>query len=190
MGVVRNIVNDQLLMLSYKDPKNIRHFLRNWGGLESLSLRGDRVATCILADLKIVTGIDPEKYNRADKSEFNKGYLAGKLSHYQYMSIAYTLVLGYSQEEIAYVMLCWRWINLSKFRREEDEADLWLREHDPYYTAPDRNKRKQVEYPYDTPEQERRRREQEIPISNLNSFQKVQFKQIAGAYNEKGEFEM
>lgn len=104
MGVVRNIVNDQLLMLSYKDPKNIRNFLRNWGGLESLSLRGDRVATCILADLKTVTGIDPEKYNRLNKTEFNMGYLAGKLSHYQYMSIAYTLVLGYSQEEIAFVM--------------------------------------------------------------------------------------
>lgn len=79
---------------------------------------------------------------------------------------------------------------LSKFRREEDDADLWLRENDPYYTAPDRNKRKRVEYPYDTPEQERRRREQEIPVSNLNSSQRVQFKQVAGAYNEKGEFEM
>ena len=104
MGAVRNIVNDQLLRLSYKDPKNIKSFLRNWGGLESLSLKGDKVATCILVDMKTVTGIDPEKFHRVDRDEFNTGYLEGKLSHYQYMSIAYTLVLGYSQEEIAYVM--------------------------------------------------------------------------------------
>lgn len=104
MGVARNTVNDTLLRLSYKDPKNIRNFLKNWGGLESLSLRGDKVATCILVDLKQVTGIDIEKYDRHDKTEFNLGYKQGKLSHYQYMSIAYTLVLGYSQEEIAFVM--------------------------------------------------------------------------------------
>ena len=104
MGVVRNTVNDHLLRMSYKDPKNIKRFLRNWGGLESLSLRGDTVATCILADLKTVTGIDVEKFDRHDRDEFNLGYKNGMLSHYQYMSIAYTLVLGYSQMEIAYVM--------------------------------------------------------------------------------------
>ena len=104
MGIVRNLVNDQLLRLSYKDPKNIRNFLKNWGGLESLSLKGDKVATCILADLKAVTGIDVEKYDRKNKKEFNECYKKGKLSHYQYMSIAYTLVLGYSQEDLAYAM--------------------------------------------------------------------------------------
>ena len=104
MGAVRNTVNDQLLRLSYKDPKNIKNFLRNWGGLESLSLKGDTVATCILLDLKMVTGINIDKYNKNDKKEFNWGYIEGKLSHYQYMSIAYTLVLGYSQEEVAFVM--------------------------------------------------------------------------------------
>ena len=77
---------------------------------------------------------------------------------------------------------------MSRLRRTEDEADKWLREHDPYYTAPDKNKRKKESYPYDTPEQERRRREMEIPISSLNSSQKMQFKQIAGAYNENGDF--
>lgn len=79
---------------------------------------------------------------------------------------------------------------MSRFRRAEDEADIWLREHDPYYTDPQKNKRKQVEYPYDTPEQERRRKEAEIPISNLSSFQKVQFKEVAGGYNDKGEFNL
>lgn len=79
---------------------------------------------------------------------------------------------------------------MSRLRRTEDEADKWLREHDPYYTAPDKNKRKKEQYPYDTPEQERRRREMEIPISSLNSSQKMQFKKIAGAYNESGDFEL
>lgn len=104
MGAVRNTVNEQLLRLSYKEPKNIRNFLKNWGGLESLSQKGDRVATCILLDLKTVTGIAIDKYNRGDKEAFNQCYVNGKLSHHQYMSIAYTLVLGYSQEELAYVM--------------------------------------------------------------------------------------
>lgn len=44
---------------------------------------------------------------------------------------------------------------MSKFRREEDEADKWLREHDPYYTSSDRDKRKKMSNPYETPEQER-----------------------------------
>lgn len=104
MGAVREIVNDQLLRLSYREAKNIKSFLRNWGGLESLSLKGDTVATCILTDLKIVTGIDLEEYDRHNRLRFNMLYENGKLSHYQYMSIAYTLVLGYTQEEVAFVM--------------------------------------------------------------------------------------
>jgi hypothetical protein len=104
VGIVRNIVNDSLLRVSYKDSKNIKFFLKNWGWLESLSLKGDTVATSILADLKVVTGIDIEKFDRFDRQEFNEGYKKGKLSHYQYMSIAYTLVLGYSQQEVAWVM--------------------------------------------------------------------------------------
>lgn len=103
-AIVRDKVNVQLLRVSYREDKNIRNFLRNWGGLESLSRKGDTVATCILVDLKMVTGIDLEKYNRLDRTEFNNAYVNGKLSQYQYMSIAYTLVLGYSQAEIAYVM--------------------------------------------------------------------------------------
>ena len=95
-AIVRNVVNDQLLRLSYKDPKNIKRFLRNWGGLEGLSEKGDTVATCILTDLKTVTAIDLDKYHKSDRAEFNKAYRKGKLSHYQYMSIAYVLVLGYT----------------------------------------------------------------------------------------------
>ena len=67
VGAVRETVNDQLLRLSYKDPKNIKKFLRSWGGLESLSLKGDTVATCILCDLKTVTGIDIERWEKVEK---------------------------------------------------------------------------------------------------------------------------
>lgn len=83
-----------------------------------------------------------------------------------------------------------RWRDLSKFRREEDEADKWLREHDPYHTSSDRDKRKKMSNPYETPEQEKRRRETEIPLSNLNSYQRVQFKQVGGSYTERGEFDL
>lgn len=101
-AIVRNVVNDQLLRLSYKDPKNIKRFLRNWGGLEGLSEKGDTVATCILTDLKTVTAIDLDKYHKSDRAEFNMAYRKGKLSHYQYMSIAYVLVLGYTQDELRF----------------------------------------------------------------------------------------
>ena len=104
MSTVRDITNDELLRMSYSDPKNIKHFLRNWGGLESLSLKGDTVATCILLDLKTVTGIDPALYSRESRWRFDESYHNGKLSYYQFMSIAYTLVLGYSQADMAYVM--------------------------------------------------------------------------------------
>ena len=76
------------------------------------------------------------------------------------------------------------------FARQEDLADQWLREHDPYYTDPDRNKRSKVSHPYETPEQEKRRKEVEIPISCLNGAQKVQFAEIAGAYDENGNFDL
>ena len=65
--------------------------MRNWGGLEGLSEKGDTVATCILTDLKTVTAIDLDKYHKSDRAEFTKAYRKGKLSHYQYMSIAFVM---------------------------------------------------------------------------------------------------
>lgn len=79
---------------------------------------------------------------------------------------------------------------MSRFRREEDEADKWLREHDPYYSDTRKNKRKYNNHPYDTPEQEKRRRSMEIPFSNLTSKQRLQLKDVAGSYNENGEFNL
>lgn len=79
---------------------------------------------------------------------------------------------------------------MAKIARGEDMADKWLREHDPYYTDPDKNKRKKLMYPYDTPEQEHRRVQIEIPISNLNSSHKLELKGVLGAYDEDGEFNL
>lgn len=79
---------------------------------------------------------------------------------------------------------------MAKLGRAEDEADIWLREHDPYYTDKRRGKRSALKYPYDTPQQERRRAETEIPISNLNQSQKVSIKCVAGCYDEVGEFNL
>lgn len=55
--------------------------------------------------------------------------------------------------------------------REEDEADLWLREHDPYYTDARSNKTDSISNPYETPKQEVRRKTVEIPFSSLSVTQ-------------------
>jgi hypothetical protein len=104
VGNVREIINYSLLRVSYKDKKQLKRLLRMWGTLDGLGDKGDAVAICILIDLKRVTGIDPDKYKRSNRKLFNEGYKDGVLSFTQYMAIAYTLVLGYSQEDLAYVM--------------------------------------------------------------------------------------
>lgn len=79
---------------------------------------------------------------------------------------------------------------MAKRIRKEDEADLWLRKHDPYYASTKKNKRSKEEYPYETPEQEHRRRQIEIPISNLNSSQRRELRGVLGSYDEAGEFNL
>ena len=79
---------------------------------------------------------------------------------------------------------------MAKKIREEDEADRWLREHDPYYTSKKKNKRRTEKYPYDTPEYEHRRMQIEIPLSNLNSSQRRELRGILGSYDEDGEFNL
>ena len=79
---------------------------------------------------------------------------------------------------------------MAKRIRKEDGADLWLRKHDPYYSSTKKNKRSKEKYPYDTPEQEHRRRQTEIPLSNLNTSQRRELKSVLGAYDEDGEFNL
>ena len=74
--------------------------------------------------------------------------------------------------------------------RNEDIADIWLREHDPYYTDRSGHKSKKAPYPYDTARQERTKAEIEIPFSNLNKSQRVQAKEYAGSYDESGNFDL
>lgn len=77
---------------------------------------------------------------------------------------------------------------MGKFRRKEDEADLWLRQHDPYYLSKSGHKSKKDEYPYDTARMERTKAEKEIPFSNLTKAQRVQIKSSLGAFDDEGNF--
>lgn len=104
MGAVREILNYSLLRVSYKDKKQLKRLLKMWGTLMELGEEGDTTATCILLDLKGVTGIDIDLYRRGAKKSFNEGYKNGVLSFPQFMAVAYTLVLGYTQEEVAWMM--------------------------------------------------------------------------------------
>ena len=79
---------------------------------------------------------------------------------------------------------------MAKRARKEDEADKWLREFDPYYASSKKSKRRREKYPYDTPDQERRRMQVEIPLSNLNSKQRQELKNVLGSYDEDGEFKL
>lgn len=104
MGSVREITNYSLLSVSYRDKKQLKRLLRMWNTLDDLGDKGDTVAICILMDLQRVTGIDLELYRKRARRAFNEGYKNGVLSFPQFMAISYTLVLGYTQEEIAWVM--------------------------------------------------------------------------------------
>ena len=59
-------------------------------------------------------------------------------------------------------------------RREEDQADIWLRENDPYYTDKRSNKKRSINNPYETPEQEHRRAQVEIPFTALSMSQMLE----------------
>lgn len=104
MGAVRDVVNYSLLRVNYRDRGQIKKLLRMWNTLEELGDKGDAVAICILTDLKMVTGIDLELYSKETREEFNEGYKKGVLSLPQFMAVTYTLVIGYTQEELAWVM--------------------------------------------------------------------------------------
>ena len=104
MGAERDIINYSLLRTKYRDKQQLKRLLRMWSTLDKLGHMGDEVATCVLIDLKRVTGINPNLYSRESRGEFNAGYKNGVLSFTQFVAIAYTLVLGYTQEEIAYAM--------------------------------------------------------------------------------------
>lgn len=67
--------------------------------------------------------------------------------------------------------------------RKEDEADKWLREHDPYYTSTAKNKMKKEKYPYETPELERQRMRKEIPFSSLSLKHKKEIPEVVNPFD-------
>ena len=92
-----------VLDVDYKDTNTIKKLLRNWNGMEEMSLRGDRNATCILADLQNATGIDISNFKKSSFSEFIEKRNKDVLTEVQFISIAFVLVLGYSQPEVSYI---------------------------------------------------------------------------------------
>lgn len=76
---------------------------------------------------------------------------------------------------------------MSVFSRKEDDADKWLRDHDPYYTSKAKNKSKLVANPYDTPEQEHRKSQMELPLSSLSVKQVLE---IGGQISDDGNIEL
>lgn len=104
MGAVREVVNYALLRVNYRDRGQIKKLLRMWNTLEELGEKGDAVAICILVDLKRVTGIDLDLYSKETRKAFNEGYKNGVLSLPQFLAVAYTLVVGYTQEELAWAL--------------------------------------------------------------------------------------
>ena len=77
-----------------------------------------------------------------------------------------------------------------RFRRVEDEADKWLREHDPYYTSKNGHKRKKRNNVYITPRQEESIARLEISFSHLSKRDMVRLKGVLGAFDKDGEFNL
>lgn len=77
-----------------------------------------------------------------------------------------------------------------RIRITEDEADKWLREHDPYYTYQSAHKSKKLQRSYDTGSMERTKQRVEIPFSNLNKSQKLSIQESLGTFDDKGNFEL
>ena len=95
--------NSSVLQLDYGDPNVIKKLLRNWSGMEALSLRGDRNATCVLVDLQEATGIELDVFDKEHFSEFISNRNKEVLSEAQFIAISFVLVLGYSQPEVAFI---------------------------------------------------------------------------------------
>lgn len=92
-----------VLQLDYGDPNVIKSLLKNWSGMEALSLKGDRNATCVLVDLQEATGIELDVFDKEHFSEFISNRNKEVLSEAQFIAISFVLVLGYSQPEVAFI---------------------------------------------------------------------------------------
>jgi hypothetical protein len=100
---LRHNTNDYLLDIEYSKPKVIKDLLHNWKGLERLSLKGDRVATCVLVDLKIALGFDVIAVDRKHYIKMPEYRNKEVLTYNQWVSVVFVLVLGYTQPEVAHI---------------------------------------------------------------------------------------
>ena len=100
---LRHNTNDYLLDIEYSKPKVIKDLLHNWKGLERLSLKGDRVATCVLVDLKRALGFDVIAVDRKHYIRMPEYRNKEVLTYNQWVSVVFVLVLGYTQPEVAHI---------------------------------------------------------------------------------------
>lgn len=107
MGAVHvKTTNDRLLNVDYSDPELIKSLLKNWGMMEALAQKGDTVAPCILMDLERAIGVNLSDMADDKYRGFRMSREGGVLTDPQFISVVYVLGLGYSQEEIAFVLGC------------------------------------------------------------------------------------
>ena len=108
---LRNHSNDDLMRVDYSKSKVIKDLLHNWKGLERMSLKGDRVATCILVDLKEAIGLDVIKVDKKDYIKMIQYRNKEVLTEDEFIAVVFVLVLGYSQPEVAHIFDCSRqWV--------------------------------------------------------------------------------
>lgn len=100
---LRSNSNDDLLNIDYSKPKVIKDLLHNWKGLEKMSIKGNRVATCILVDFKRALGFDVISVDKKHYVRMPEYRNKEVLSYNQWVSVVFVLVLGYSQPEVAHI---------------------------------------------------------------------------------------
>ena len=105
MAVYVKTTNENLLNIDYSDPNIIKSLIKNWSMVERLAQKGDPVAPCILADLEKAIGVNISEMGRC-KYSFSKVSNSEVLTDLQFICIVYVLGMGYSQEDIAYVLGC------------------------------------------------------------------------------------
>lgn len=106
MGAVYVRTTDEgLLNIDYSDPEIIKSLIRNWSMIERLARKGNPVAPCILVDLEKALGVNISEMGKG-KYNFENNRASKVLTDLQFICVVYVLGMGYSQDEMAYVLGC------------------------------------------------------------------------------------
>ena len=106
MGAVYvKTTDERLLNMDYSDPEIIKSLIRNWSMIERLAQKGNPVAPCILVDLEKALGVNISEMG-VDKHKFELNRDSDVLTDLQFICVVYVLGMGYSQDEIAFVLGC------------------------------------------------------------------------------------